>query len=147
MHLLREVLPQLNNMINITTVGDSVTQAESGRDSYRADLWDLLIGAGYDIDFVGSENKNKDNTDFPDSSFDPDHEGHWGWRTDEINNGRSGEGSLSDWLTGYTPDIALIHLGTNDLFQNQSAESTIDDLSETINILRCRHKQPTSNCY
>ena len=123
-------------MINITTVGDSVTQAESGRDSYRADLWDLLIDAGYDIDFVGSENKTKDNTDFPDSSFDPDHEGHWGWRTDEINNGRSGEGSLSDWLTGYTPDIALIHLGTNDLFQNQSAESTIDDLSETINILR-----------
>ena len=123
-------------MINITTVGDSVTQAESGRDSYRADLWDLLIDAGYAIDFVGSENKTKDNTDFPDSSFDPDHEGHWGWRTDEINNGRSGEGSLSDWLTGYTPDIALVHLGTNDLFQNQSAESTIDDLSETIDILR-----------
>ncbi|MBX2865299.1 MAG: hypothetical protein KTR27_17250, partial [Leptolyngbyaceae cyanobacterium MAG.088] len=123
-------------MINIVTVGDSITQAETGYNSYRSDLWDLLIDAGYDVDFVGSENKTKDNTDFPDNSFDPDHEGHWGWRTDEINDGRSGEGSLEDWLTEYTPDIALVHLGTNDLFQGQSVESTIDDLSETIDILR-----------
>ena len=123
-------------MINITTIGDSITQAGAGHNSYRSDLWYLLTDTGYNIDFVGSQNTTNDGNAFPDSSFDPDHEGHWGWRTDEINNGRNGEGSLPDWLTGYTPDIALIHLGSADLFQLQSAESTIDDLRETINILR-----------
>ncbi|MGB3201409.1 MAG: GDSL-type esterase/lipase family protein, partial [Nodosilinea sp.] len=126
----------MENLINIVTIGNSITQAASGLNSFRRDLWNLLIQAGYSIDFVGSENRTKDNTAFPDPNFDPDHEGHWGWRTDEILNGRYREGKLADWLLGYTPDIALIHLGSNDALQSNSTASTIDELRQVIDTLR-----------
>ena len=118
------------------TLGDSITQAENGHNSYRKKLWEQLTVAGYNVDFVGSENRNKDNNNFEDSSFDPDHEGHWGWRIDEIINGRGGEGKLSDWLTGYTPDVVLIHLGSNDAIQNNSAITSEEELEQVIDILR-----------
>ncbi|MGB7313030.1 MAG: LamG-like jellyroll fold domain-containing protein [Nodosilinea sp.] len=126
----------MENSINIVTIGNSITQAASGFNSFRRDLWNLLTQAGYNIDFVGSENRTKDNTSFPDPSFDADHEGHWGWRTDEIINGRSGEGQLADWLLGYTPDIALVHLGSNDALQSNSTVSTVNELNQVIDILR-----------
>lgn len=122
--------------IKIVTLGDSITQAENGQNSYRKELWEQLTVAGYNVDFVGSENRNKDGNNFEDRSFDPDHEGHWGWRIDEIINGRGGEGKLSDWLTGYTPDVALIHLGSNDAIQNNSTISSVDELNQVIDILR-----------
>ncbi|MGB6297254.1 MAG: tandem-95 repeat protein [Rivularia sp. (in: cyanobacteria)] len=124
------------NTIKIMTLGDSITQAENGQNSYRKALWEKLTASGYDVDFVGSENRNKDNNNFEDSNFDPDHEGHWGWRIDEIINGRGGEGKLSDWLTGYTPDVALIHLGSNDAIQSNSAISSVEELKQVIDILR-----------
>ena len=124
------------NTIKIMTLGDSITQAENGQNSYRKELWEQLTVAGYNVDFVGSENRNKDNNNFEDRSFDPDHEGHWGWRIDEIINGRGGQGKLSDWLTGYTPDVALIHLGSNDAIQNNSAISSVEELNQVIDILR-----------
>ena len=120
----------------IVTLGDSITQAENGQNSYRKELWEQLNIAGYNVDFVGSENRNKDGNNFEDRSFDPDHEGHWGWRIDEIINGRGSEGNLSDWLTGYTPDVALIHLGSNDAIQNNSAISSVEELNQVIDILR-----------
>lgn len=126
----------MTNPLQIVTLGDSITQATSGRNSYRRDLWNKLTDAGYSVDFVGSENRTKDGRNFPDGSFDPDHEGHWGWRTDEILNGRSGQGKLSDWLQEYTPDIALVHLGSNDALQYNSVTSTIDELRQTIAVLR-----------
>jgi len=61
-------------------------------------------------------------------NFDQDHEGHWGWRTDEILNGRLAAGSLTEWLDYYTPDVVLIHLGTNDVYQNQSTTSTVEEV-------------------
>ena len=125
-----------DNIKRIVTLGDSITQAETGQNSYRKALWEQLTSAGYNVDFVGSENKNKDNRNFENRNFDPDHEGHWGWRIDEIINGRGGEGKLSEWLTGYTPDVALIHLGSNDAIQNNSAISSVDELKQVIDILR-----------
>lgn len=142
--------------IKIVTIGDSITQATNGYNSYRRDLWDKLTHGGYNVDFVGSENQTNRGADFPDSDFDPDHEGHWGWRIDELINGRSGqesEGKLSEWLglklndqgeyvqdpdatDEYTPDIALIHAGTNDASQNNTPTSSIDELKQVISILR-----------
>ncbi|BAY86177.1 G-D-S-L family lipolytic protein [Calothrix parasitica NIES-267] len=122
--------------IKIVTLGDSITQAENGQNSYRKELWEQLNIAGYNVDFVGSENRNKDGNNFENRNFDPDHEGHWGWRIDEIINGRGREGNLSDWLTGYTPDVALIHLGSNDAIQNNSAISSVEELNQVIDILR-----------
>lgn len=119
---------------NIVLIGDSITQAPNTQLSYRYRLWKRLIDDGATFNFVGSLNANfSGNPVWPiydGRSFDRDHEGHWGWRTDQI------LGQLSSWLPGYTPNIALIHLGSNDVFQSQSASSTIGELGQIIDKLR-----------
>lgn len=124
----------------ILPLGNSVTQGAESHNTYRKNLYQKLVNAGYDVDFVGSMNQTKDCTGYPDNNFDWDHEGHWGWRTDEIINGLDkgcyGSGKLADWLQAYDADIALIHLGTNDVLDDQSTSSTLSELEQIIDILR-----------
>ena len=137
--------------VRILALGNSITQGEgrnrsvypndTPRDSYRRPLWQTLENEGCNVDFVGSYQTNFKGP-APNPDFDLDHEGHWGWTADEILDGNpgaeagSGSGRLSEWLDGYTPDVALVHLGSNDVFQGQSNASTIDDLNDIINQLR-----------
>ncbi len=120
--------------IRILMLGDSITQGDKSHQSYRYPLWKKLVDHNSDIDLVGSLRDNfKGNPQWPDyqgKSFDRDHEGHWGWRVDEI------LARLDGWLNRYVPDIALIHLGTNDVFQEQSIASTIDELEQLVSRLR-----------
>jgi acyl-CoA thioesterase-1 len=112
-------------------LGDSITQGTaSGEDdpnfqeSYRLDLWNQLVNAGYDVNFVGSLNAG---SSIPD--FDPDHEGHGGWSDDDILNGKPGEGKLADWLDAFQPDIVLLHIGTNDLDPSpDDVEAILDEI-------------------
>ena len=77
----------------IMPLGDSITLGissgvaqEEFYVSYRKELYDQLKAAGYVIDdelFVGTLTSG---SSVPD--FDPDHEGHDGWRTDQIVDGR-----------------------------------------------------------
>lgn len=133
----------------ILPLGDSITQAEINRASYRYPLWKKLVDSDLKFDFVGSLKKQQDRyskgtppqPDYKGKSFDRDHEGHFGWRIDEILKGRefdngSGSGRLADWVKGYEADIALVHLGTNDAFVGQSNESSVEELKEVIRILR-----------
>ena len=63
--------------IKILPLGDSIT-ANTETKSYRYYLWNMLTTDGYKIDFLGSQKYQiYDN-------FDPDHEGHSGWRADRI---------------------------------------------------------------
>ena len=125
----------------ILPLGNSITQAENNGgsnqyNSYRRPLWILFQNAGTNVDFVGSMTKAFNNVNPPNNDFDWDHEGHWGWRADEILNGKPGQGNIASWLGGYTPDIALIHLGTNDAIANQTANSTVTELGSIIDALR-----------
>jgi lysophospholipase L1-like esterase len=133
--------------INIQPLGNSITQASYPLYSYRYNLWTKLLDDGFDFNFVGSMQNNKDgNPEWPlhmGQLFDQDHEGHSGWTINQINNGNSYEpeaGKLSDWLQLYTPDISLIHLGTNDVNQsglNQNAINIIyNRFKSLINHLR-----------
>jgi hypothetical protein len=90
-------------------------------------LWDKLVSAGYDIDFVGSLNSGS-------ALFaDGDHEGHTGWTDDEIVNGRPitdpGAGKLEDWLVDDQPDIVLLHIGTNSL------DPSPDQVKDILNVI------------
>lgn len=62
--------------------------------------------------FVGSLKggfeSDPDWADYQGRAFDRDHEGHWGWKTTDVAR------KLPGWMEGYTPDLALILLGTND---------------------------------
>ena len=141
----RESIARLRNPeapVRILPLGDSITQADMRHHGYRYNLWLKLIDAGVNFDFVGSMNMNLSaNPKWPDykgQSFDTDHEGHWGWCADEILNGFPDQRDerLSEWLKTYTPDIVLIHLGTNDALQSQSMSSTADELRHIIKVLR-----------
>ena len=112
--------------IKILPLGDSITVNIENK-SYRFYLWKLLKAEGYNVDFVG----NKRNQTFDD--FDPDHEGHSGWRADQIAE------SLNWWLNGYTPDIVLLHIGHNDFFQGDTVDNVIDDIGKIIDILQANN--------
>ena len=140
-------IPSRNQTLNILTLGNSITQSNSFFKSYRYSLWTKLIDDGFDFNYVGSMtiHYNCGTPVFPayqGQTFDQDHEGHWGWRCDQILDGSGssancrGSGSLAGWLTNYTPDIVLAHLGTNDIYQGQSIASTILDIKQVINTLR-----------
>jgi lysophospholipase L1-like esterase len=93
--------------VRIMPLGDSITYGvgSSTASSYRAALWDRLVGhAGYAVDFVGSQRSGA----LPDT----DNEGHSGWRIDQI------AANVDGWLATYQPDVVLLHIGTNDMNQN-----------------------------
>lgn len=120
---------QSENQTRIMPLGDSITQANKNHNSYRRLLWLQLRKANYNVDFVGSSRENMGGTS-PQSDFDQDHEGHWGWRVDQILD------HIDVWASISQPDIVLIHLGTNDIIHNQSSESTIAELRKLIETLR-----------
>ncbi|MBN2712132.1 MAG: carbohydrate-binding protein, partial [Planctomycetes bacterium] len=121
------IIPEVASRIFI--IGDSITQGNTSHNTYRRPLWHALDYNGYNVDFVGSLSTNYGGS-APNPDFDLDHEGHWGWRADEI------LAQINGWAASADPDIALIHLGTNDLIQGQSVSSTITDLGNIINALR-----------
>ncbi|MDJ0702507.1 MAG: SGNH/GDSL hydrolase family protein [Leptolyngbyaceae cyanobacterium MO_188.B28] len=126
------IFPDLSEsepIVRIMPLGDSITQADGEHGSYRRPLWNLLRQAGYEVEFVGST-QNHFGGPPPFTDFDPDHEGHWGWRTDEI------LVHINNWVSSARPNIVLIHLGTNDVRAGQSLESTMDELWELIQALR-----------
>lgn len=120
----------------IMPLGDSITQGDAEHNTYRRPLWKSLEADGYDVDFVGSLSTNHRGAP-PRDDFDRDHEGHWGVRVDEVLD------HIREWVAASEPDIILIHLGSNDVFQDQSTDSTVDELSELIDAIRQSRPQAT----
>ncbi|HEY5749433.1 MAG TPA: GDSL-type esterase/lipase family protein [Chryseolinea sp.] len=121
--------------VRIMPLGNSITQGNVSNMSYRYTLWKMLIDDNIAFDFVGSQSTNYQGNnpgyaDYKGKTFDRDSEGHWGFRADELAAG------LPVWLTGKMPDIALVHCGTNDMYQRQTVQSTADDIRNIIHILR-----------
>ena len=116
--------------IRIMPLGDSITQGAADNDSYRRPLWKLLTKNNEKIDFVGSMKTNYPYTRSAHSDFDMDHEGHWGWRTDDV------LAKVDGWARQARPDIVLIHLGSNDILQKQKNKDTVEELRRIIITLR-----------
>lgn len=92
----------------IMPLGDSITAGEHTIDptpgTYRIQLEKNFSTDGLRVDFVGSRSNG------PNSLGDKDHEGHGGWKIDEIT------GLVDDGLLKtYRPDVALLMIGTNNL--------------------------------
>ncbi len=117
-------------LIRIMPLGDSITQGPADIDSYRRPLWERLKKTNARIDFVGSMKTNYPYTGSAHSDFDMDHEGHWGWRADEV------LAKIDGWAEHAAPDIVLVHLGSNDILQKQKSEDTIEELKQIIIALR-----------
>ena len=110
-------------------LGNSVTQADQNHNSYRRPLWRKLQAGGYPVDFVGSQSSNF-NGPPPNPDFDLNHEGHWGWRVDEL------LVFARNWAAAAQPNVVLVHAGSNDMLQNQSINGTRDELGQLIDQLR-----------
>jgi len=115
--------------IEIMPLGDSITHGSDGHASYRYWLDHALHGASIPFDFVGSVT-GVHNGYPPYEDYDQDHEGHWGWRVDQILE------HIAGWTGAYAPKIVLIHLGHNDLWQNESLESTVEELGALVDTIR-----------
>ncbi|MEM6794088.1 MAG: GDSL-type esterase/lipase family protein, partial [Acidobacteriota bacterium] len=131
--------PALDAQTRILFVGDSITQGGQTYASYRYPLFFALDSAGHDVDFVGSlagphQNVAPQSALYPDnfSTYDRDHEGHWGWTTAQI------EGIIQASAGAHQPDFAVIMLGTNDVGRRGAAgvaEAEVN-LSQIIALIR-----------
>ncbi|MFT5050859.1 MAG: acyl-CoA thioesterase-1 [Chlamydiales bacterium] len=114
--------------LRIMPLGDSITESQTGFASYRYWLWQDLASFGYCVNFVGGQTGVSGTPLFPD--FDQAHEGHTGFRADQVLN------NISGWTAAVNPDIVLMHLGTNDIWQGHSAASTVSELDQIIDEMR-----------
>ncbi len=102
----------------IMPLGDSITlgkdsfslPADGFRVSYRRELYYSLAEAGFNVDFVGSQNGG----DAAIPTFDSEHEGHAGWTDDQV------AANVFYWLSINPADVVLLHIGTNSLDTNTS---------------------------
>jgi lysophospholipase L1-like esterase len=107
-----------NGGVRVMPLGDPITEGTQTPGGYRIGLWQRLANAGYTTDFVGSQFNG------PASLGDHDHEGHPGWRIDQI------DANIVDWLNTYQPNTVLLHIGTNDMLKD--GEATAPDRLSTL---------------
>ncbi|MEO7932506.1 MAG: sialate O-acetylesterase [Chthoniobacterales bacterium] len=137
--------------INIMPLGDSITQGgKSGIGSvyyasYRYALYFKLQSAGYAVNMVGSLNVTSPTTPTPSAtnyplyatSFDRDHEGHFGKTTAYLNSNPNS--NITTWLAGLPaadkPDLVVLNIGTNDA-NNIPTSTFISQLTSVIAKLR-----------
>ena len=105
--------------VKIMPLGNSITWGVNVDDSlaegYRRDLYLQLVAANYNVDFVGSLIGGVD------TNFDRDNEGHSGavaYPFPDYPSLYALSDHLNGWLTTYSPDVVLLHIGTNDVNQN-----------------------------
>ena len=106
--------------VKVMPLGDSITDGDDIPGGYRIELEDLLLEGGHSFDFVGSMQNGWG------SLFDVDHEGHGGWRIDQIT------AKVETWLATEQPDVVLLKIGTNDVLQSYDMANAPRRLSELL---------------
>jgi len=109
----------------LMSLGDSITAGEHKVDptpgAYRTQLWTDFMDDGLRVDFVGSQSNG------PDRLGDKDHEGHSGWRINQIT-GLVNSGLLRT----YQPDSVLLMIGTNNVLGRAGVSKISSELSHLI---------------
>lgn len=127
-------------VIRIVCIGDSITQGgrrEREEYTYRWPLFQMLVDAGARFDFIGSlqgglHPEAKWPAEYKGVPFDPDHEGVYGIRT--LKAMERLPGAMVRWSAA--PDIALIHLGTNDQGAADVEQEVKAPLRRIVELLR-----------
>ncbi|GAB1823085.1 ricin-type beta-trefoil lectin domain protein [Herbidospora sp. RD11066] len=127
--LVTPAYAESNGGIRVMPLGDSITDGFNVPGGYRINLWQRLVQAGHTVDFVGSGFNG------PAGLGDHDHEGHSGWRIDQI------DAQIVGWLAAYTPRTILLHIGTNDMGQQFQVATAPARLSALIDKIRANAPQ------
>jgi len=118
--------------VRIMPLGDSITGSPG---CWRAILWNRLQAAGHtDIDFVGTLP-----TQGCGVAHDGDNEGHGGILGTNI----ADQNLLPPWLAATDPDIVLMHLGTNDVWNNRSPATILAAYGKMVDQMRAQNPRTT----
>ncbi|MEU7530117.1 ricin-type beta-trefoil lectin domain protein [Saccharothrix sp. NPDC042600] len=109
-----------NGGTRVMPLGDSITEGTQIPGGYRIGLWQRFGAGNYRVDFVGSQFNG------PASLGDHDHQGHPGWRIDQI------DANIVTWLRDTNPRTVLLHIGTNDVLQNHNLSGAPGRLSALV---------------
>ncbi len=100
-------------LVTIMHVGDGVTEGDQNRSTYRCFLDTMLHDAGVAFDFVGSRQKPGYGFEYTcPTDFDQDHDAWNG----AIAGGMETE-KMTESVEALQPDVALIHLGGDDVWR------------------------------
>ena len=136
----------------ILPLGDSITDGYSVAGGYRTELYKRLTNSGSGFTYLGSQTDNASAVLTAGGQIH--HEGHSGYRTDQIYNNLLGSDGTSGnnsgfWLNGgngtgrtaITPGIILVHIGTNDKTQGENTQTMTNKLWILLNLLRTNQPQ------
>jgi len=116
--------------ITVMPMGDSITQGVRGECGYRRALSQALSkNPQCDVSFVGSRSGSGDNSntaiDICEAQNTP-HESIPGIRADQFLN------TIDSHITTYQPNVVLLHVGSNDIYQNQQVGDTLTDIHNLL---------------
>ncbi|MEM9921265.1 MAG: GDSL-type esterase/lipase family protein, partial [Bacteroidota bacterium] len=126
-------MPPSQSLNKIMPLGASRVEGNRPEfESFRYELWKLLVDGEWDIDYIGTLEDEASYENFSDLPFDNEHEGRGGWTSGRILDG------IDDWLeqTG-APDIVLFSSpGGNDALTNLPYDQTISNINDIIDRLQ-----------
>jgi len=124
----------LNNGVRVMAIGDSLTEGwPSTYGGYRFELYRRFVAANLPVNFVGSLTLTS--AGLP----DPNHEGHGGWSSYELRDGRRSDpeaGNVRTWLAAEHPAVILLLAGTNDVYTTQGDDTVAANLLALIDRIR-----------
>jgi|GEM_PF-2060703 len=124
--------------VRIMAVGDSITAGFTfgppdgtglGTASYRKEFENLLDQSGCDYRMVGSRNTNHPANP---TVFIGRHEGYSAHRADHFITGNGPNAGIDAMMAAQSPDVVLLHLGSNDMDQSQTQASTVNEIENII---------------
>ena len=120
--------------LHIMPIGDSITQggrAGAKEYTYRWPLARMLRDEGACFDFIGTRHAGLDATAHWPANWNDSHEGYYGAHTATVRD------RLAEHLPLLPPpDLALVHLGTNDQNGGQVDEDIIAPMRDIVALLR-----------
>lgn len=119
--------------LTIMPLGASRVQgARPEFESYRYELWKLMVNAEWEFDYIGTVSDKASYPNYKNLSFDLDHEGRGGWTSGQI------AAELPQWLrSAGIPDIVLFSSPAgNDALEGLDYNRAIVNINATIDILQ-----------
>jgi lysophospholipase L1-like esterase len=111
--------------VKVMPLGDSITGSPG---CWRAKLWTRLQSSGHtNVDFVGTLGDPGCGV-----SYDGDNEGHGGYLATNIAN----QNQLPGWLSATRPDVVMMHLGTNDVWNNIAPATILAAFGKLVDQMR-----------
>ncbi len=113
--------------------------SETGYESYRYELWKMLLDNGGQFDYIGTKIDSGNYPDYLNQAFDRNHEGIGGIESEGVLN------NLNTVLFNIpSPDIVLLGIGGNDLLiSGDDPSEPIGNINQIIDLLQSNNPNIT----